>query len=134
LRDVIAFNEAHGETMLRYGQARMSAAEATSGALTEPVYLRARALDLVEKQADGIDRVLREHRLDALVSGGSSFSHVPTKAGYPSVTVPCGLSADGPLGLTFTGTAYSEPLLLKLAYAYEQATKLRRAPAFGEGG
>jgi amidase len=134
LRDVIAFNEAHGETMLRYGQARMLAAEATSGTLTDPAYLRARTLDLEQTQAGGIDRVLREHRLDALVSAGSSFSHIPAKAGYPSVTVPGGFSAEGPLGITFTGTAYSEPVLLKLAYAYEQATMLRRAPAFGERG
>lgn len=130
LKDVIEFNERNGEKMLRYGQARMLAAEAANGTLTDPAYLRARALDLEQTQADGIDRVLREHRLDALVSEGSSFSHIPAKAGYPSVTVPGGWNETEPVGVTFTGTAYSEGTLLKLAYAFEQATKHRRPPIF----
>ncbi|PAF20025.1 hypothetical protein CHH61_23235, partial [Shouchella clausii] len=54
------------------------------------------------------------------------------KAGYPSITVPAGYTPEGePVGITFTGLAYSEPLLIKLAYAFEQATRHRKAPELG---
>ncbi|MDQ0791506.1 amidase [Streptomyces sp. B3I8] len=97
-------------------------------------------------RAEGIDSVLREHRLDALVmptsgppakidlirgdahSGGSSTP--AALAGYPAVSVPAGFAFGLPVGLTFMGTAWSEPTLLRLAYAYEQATRARRPPAY----
>lgn len=130
LRDVIACNERNGTAMLRYGQARMMAAEATSGRLTDPAYVQARMADLRQSREEGIDRVLAEYKLDAILSAGSSFCHIPAMAGYPSVTVPCGVSEQGPVGVTFTGTAYSEASLLNYAYAYEQASQLRMPPSF----
>ena len=54
---------------------------------------------------------------------------IPAKAGYPSITVPCGYTkANEPVGITFTGKAFSEPTLIKIAYAFEQATKIRKPP------
>lgn len=133
LRDVIEFNERYGQRMLRYGQARMLEAEATSGRLTAPAYIHTRLTDLRQSREEGIDRVLSEYKLDAILSAGSSFSHIPAMAGYPSVIVPCGVSEEGPVGVTFTGSAYSEASLLRYAYAYEQASQLRVAPNAREG-
>ncbi len=101
-----------------------------------------RANDVRLAGAEGADAVLQRHDLDALVFAGSRGSSFLAKAGYPSVTVPFGLVANGagfpdgfvpkpaPLGVTFGGTACSEPRLLALAYAFEQASKRRRPPEF----
>ena len=90
--------------------------------------------------AEGADAVMRQHQLDALIFPGSRGSSFLAKAGYPSVNVPFGLVANGsgfpagftpkpaPIGVSFSGTACSEPRLLELAYAFEQATKRRRPP------
>ena len=80
-------------------------------------------------RADGIDQVMKRERLDALVFPGWSGAAIGAKAGYPSVIVPAGYTAEGtPIGLTFLGRAWSEPTLLRLAHAFETATSLRRAP------
>jgi amidase len=97
-------------------------------------------------RAEGIDAVLRRHRLDALVmpttgppakidlirgdtyGGGSSTP--AALAGYPAVSVPAGFAFGLPVGVTFMGTAWSEPVLLLLAYAYERASRVRRVPAY----
>ncbi|WP_373465025.1 amidase family protein [Streptomyces luteogriseus] len=97
-------------------------------------------------RAEGIDAVLRKHRLDALVmpttgppakidlirgdAHGGGSSTPAALAGYPAISVPAGFAFDLPVGLTFMGTAWSEPTLLRLAYAYEQASGVRRAPAY----
>ncbi len=130
LRELIVFNERHRRQMLRYGQTLLLAAEATSGCLTEPDYLRSRRNDLRWSREEGIDAVLSGMRLDALVFPSSYGSDIAARAGYPSVSVPCGYTAQGePVGLTFTGPAFSEATLLELAYAFEQHTKVRRPPA-----
>ncbi|MDF2630961.1 MAG: amidase [Symbiobacteriaceae bacterium] len=129
LADVIAFNSAHADAALKHGQAVLESAEATSGTLTEPEYINSRLQDIRLAGAEGIDAVLEREELDALVLPGSWGCWVAARAGYPSVCVPAGYMAGGlPLGLTFTGTAWSEGALIRLAYAFEQATKLRRAP------
>jgi amidase len=129
LKEVIEFNHNHGDSALKHGQTILIKSEETSGTLTEPAYIHSRIRDLHLSQTQGIDRVMEEYNLDALLFPANWGAGIPAKAGYPSVTVPGGYTSEGqPLGVTFTGKAYSEPTLIKLAYAYEQATKLRVAP------
>ncbi|MNM08253.1 Glutamyl-tRNA(Gln) amidotransferase subunit A [compost metagenome] len=131
LKDIIRFNDAHPMETLRYGQSTLLDAEyRTSGALTEPQYLRDRALDLKLCKEEGIDAVMREHRLDALLFPADFGSRISARAGYPSVIVPAGYTSENePLGVTFCGPAYSEPTLIRLAYAYERHSRARRAPS-----
>lgn len=129
LKDVINFNDKDPEKMLRHGQTILIDSEKTSGTLTEAEYLEQRAKDLRLSREEGIDAVMAEHQLDALLFPNNIGAAMPAKAGYPSITVPAGYSPDGcPFGITFTAGAYSEPTLIKLAYAYEQATKHRVPP------
>jgi amidase len=128
IRDLIRFNEARPHEMLRYGQVLLLAAQSTNGLRTE-TYRRSRAEDLRLSRTDGIDRVMARERLDALVFPGWSGAALGAKAGYPSVIVPAGYTAEGtPIGLTFLGRAWSEPTLLRLAHAFERATRRRRPP------
>ncbi|MBM7660441.1 amidase [Bacillus mesophilus] len=129
LADVIRFNEENAEQTLKYGQKIMLEAEQTSGTLTEPEYLTSLEQDQYLSTEQGIDAALEEHDLDAIVFPNNFGAGIPAKAGYPSVTVPAGYSSDnGPVGITFTGTAFSEPALIQMAYAFEQKTKLRVPP------
>jgi amidase len=146
LADVIAFNERYAARELRYfGQEHLIAA-AAKGSLQDQAYRDALANDRRYAAAEGIDQVLREHRLDALVAPtggpawltdfihgdhyGASFSSPAAVAGYPHVTVPAGYVRGLPVGLSFVGPAWSEAALIGMAYAYEQATRHRRAPTF----
>nr|WP_249745594.1 amidase family protein [Mesobacillus boroniphilus] len=128
LSDLIAFNDEHGEKMLKYGQEVLLESEATSGTLTEPEYLEELEYNLYMAREQGIDYALKEYGADAVLFPMDG-STIGSKAGYPSVTVPTAFTEAGePVGITFTGTAFSEPLLIRLAYAYEQATRVRQAP------
>lgn len=132
LSDVIKFNDKNGEKCLKYGQSILIEAEETSGALTEMAYISALEKDIYFSGEQGIDYVMQEHNLDAIVFPNNYGAGIPAKAGYPSITVPAGYTPEGePVGITFTGLAYSEPLLIKLAYAFEQATRHRKAPELG---
>jgi amidase len=118
----------------------------SKGPLTEKAYRDALAACRLLARAEGIDAVMDKHRLDALVAPtegpgcltdlivGDRFlcssSTAAAVAGYPSVTVPAGFVFGLPVGLSFFGRAWSEPTLLKLAYAFEQATKHRKPPRF----
>jgi amidase len=146
LAEVVAFNEAHHETVMPYfGQERMLAALA-KGPLTEPAYLDALAANHRLARTEGIDATLAKHDLDAIVApsgapaclidwirgdqssrGSSSPAAV---AGYPNITVPAGYVFGLPVGLSFYAGAYQEPTLLRLAYAFEQATRVRQPPGF----
>jgi amidase len=136
MADVIAFNDAHADRALRFGQDLFLAAEATRGDLSEPKYRSARAMDLRSAAMLGLDAYMEAHRLDAVLFPGRAGASIAAKAGYPSVQVPAGFIAgfngkdtpDYPLGATFTGRAWSEPTLLRLAYAFEQASQARRPP------
>jgi amidase len=146
LADVIAFNEQHREQEMPYfGQETFVRAQG-KGSLADPAYRRALASCRTLSRDQGLDRVLRAQRLDALVAptggpawvtdlvngdhfGGGS-STLSAVAGYPAITVPAGHVFGLPVGLTLMGAAWSEGTLIKLAYAYEQATKVRRAPEF----
>ena len=146
LADVIAFNESHREREMPYfGQDLMIKAQA-KGPLSSKEYLAALEKDHRLSRTEGIDAVMSKHRLDALVAptagpawctdlidgdhdpGGSSTP--AAVAGYPNINVPAGYAFGLPVGISFFGAANSEALLIKLAYAFEQATRHRRAPKF----
>lgn len=129
LRELIRFNEARPREMLRFGQLRLLAAQSTSG-LRAATYAVSRAEDIRLARTEGIDPVMERERLDALVFPGRAGAAIGAKAGYPSVIVPAGYTAEGaPVGLTFLGRAWSEPTLIRLAYAFERGTQHRRPPA-----
>lgn len=146
LEDVIAWNRQHaGKELALFDQDLMETAAAMGGPGT-PAYIRARSDARRLAGPEGIDAVLREQKLDALVapttgvawpirpgSGddfpGESYSAAAV-AGYPSLTVPMAHVNGLPLGLLFMGTAWSEPRLIELGYAYEQRTRARRPPRF----
>ena len=136
MADIIAFNQANAEKALRFGQDLFLAAQDTRGDLTEPEYRSARAMDLKTARERGLDAYMSQHKLDAVIFPGAAGASIGAKAGYPSVQVPAGFVAgidgkdtpDFPLGLTFTGRAWTEAKLLRLAYAFEQAADSRRPP------
>ncbi len=144
LKDVIEFNDQNRETVMPYfGQDIMIKAQ-EKGPLTSKEYLEALETNLRLSQKEGIDATLKEHKLDAIVapSGGPAWmtdlvngdhhsggsSSPAAVAGYPSITVPAGYVFGLPVGISFFAGAYSEPMLIKLAYAFEQATRVRKPP------
>ena len=148
LKDVIAFNDAHKDQEMPYfGQEIMTMAE-KKGPLTSAAYTAALARNRQMARALGIDATMTKYKLDALVAptsgpaglidlvngdsggGGASPSTVTSVAGYPNITVPDGSIRGLPVGMSFFGRAWSEATLIKLAYAYEQATKHRKPPTF----
>ncbi|MFD0689622.1 amidase [Actinomadura fibrosa] len=145
LAGLIAFNRAHADRELRY--VRQDGLEAVRDLdYGEREYRDALAANHRLSRAEGIDAVLRRHRLDALVmpttgppakidlirgdTYGGGASTPAALAGYPAISVPAGFAFGLPVGLTFMGTAWSEPTLLRLAYAYEQASRVRRPPTY----
>ncbi len=146
LADLIAFNERErGREMPYFGQEIFTMAQ-EKGSLTDDAYVEALARCRRLSRREGLDAVFTQHRLDAIVAptgsppwtidlvNGDHFlgaSSTPAAvAGYPSVSVPAGYHFGLPVGITFIGRAWGEATLLKLAYAYEQATKVRRPPRF----
>lgn len=133
MRHIVEYNERHGAVAIPYGQDLLLAADASAGDWSEPEYHADRARDIRLSRAEGIDRALAMHRLDAIVVPMDHASKLTGKAGYPAVTVPCGYIEEGPgkgapVGLTFIGAAWSEPKLIGLAHAFEQCVAARRAP------
>ena len=146
LADAIAFNSANAGTELKFfGQEIFEAAESTDG-FSDPAYQQALANDHLRGRTNGIDAVLAQYNLDAVIapSGGPGWTTdllngdhfvfgsttVCAIAGYPIVNVPMGNYFGMPVGISFMGTAFSEPKLIKLAYGFEQATKARIVPKF----
>ena len=136
MADIVAFNAANADRALRFGQDIFLASEASEGGLEAIEYIAARRMDIRATRTLGIDAYMDEHKLDAILFPGRNGAGIAAKAGYPSVQVPAGMIAgvgvtqtpEYPFGATFTGRAWSEPVLLRLAYAFEQATKARRMP------
>ncbi|HZR20015.1 MAG TPA: amidase [Verrucomicrobiae bacterium] len=146
LKDIIRFNEEHRQQELQwFGQEELVKSEA-KGPLTEQAYLDAVATCRRVARVEGIDAVMTQHHLDAIIAPTSGPAHVTDPvlgdhgvgdsttpaavAGYPSITVPAGQVHGLPVGLSFFAEAWSEPKLLRIAYAFEQATKARRPPLF----
>lgn len=146
LADLIRFNEEHRDREMRwFGQEQFLAA-AKKGPLSSPEYRKALANNHEMARTRGIDATLAKHRVDALIAPtggpawttdlvngdhfGGGYSSASAVAGYPHVTVPAGFVDGLPVGLSFFAGAWSEPTLVRLAYAFEQATKARRAPKF----
>jgi amidase len=146
LKNLIDFNKAIAELEMPYFQQEIFELAEAKGPLTDQAYLDALATNQRVGGRDGLDAVLDAHRLDALVAPtgqpawpidlltGDHFlgasSSPAAVAGYPLVTVPAGDDHGMPIGITFMGRAYSEPTLIRLAYAFEQATRARRPPQY----
>ena len=145
LEDVIAYNYMHeGEAMPFFKMEILELSQARAG-LGEEAYLTAKRL-IQSASREGIDRVMHEHRLDAilaptggpawctdLINGdhyGSGSSTPAAWAGYPNITVPAGFVEGLPVGMSFFGRAWSEGELISIAYAFEQMTKARRPAEF----
>jgi amidase len=148
LADLIAFNEREkAREMPHFGQELFLRAEAKGG-LDSKEYLDALANNHRYSRAEGIDQALAEHKLDALVAPtggvpwltdfyagdneGESFTRPAAVAGYPHVTVPAGFVHGLPCGMSFVGAAWSEAKLIRIASAYEHATRRRRAPTYAK--
>jgi amidase len=146
LGELIGFNRTHADDEMRFfGQEHFEQAE-VKGPLTDPAYTEALAICRRLSRDEGLDAVLTEHRLDAIVAptGGPAWltDHLngdhyvggnttpAAVAGYPSVTVPMGFASELPIGISFIGCAWSEPALIDLAFAFEHATGHRRPPRF----
>ena len=148
LADLIAFNTANADKeMPHFGQEIFEMA-AAKGPLTDQAYLDAIAKSRRMSREEGIDAVMDEYQLDALIAptGGPAWpvnyetgdkftggsSRPAAMAGYPLLTVPAGFVGPLPVGITFMGRAYSEATLIRLGYALEQLIQARRAPEFRE--
>jgi amidase len=146
LADLIVFNEQHRQTVMPYfGQELFLKAE-KKGPLTSRDHLAALGSARRRAREEGIDKVLHEHQLDGIVapSGGPAWltdlvngdpagggsSSPAAVAGYPNVTVPAGFVHGLPVGISFIGGAWQEGTLIRLAYAFEQATRFRRPPRY----
>ena len=145
LGELIEFNTTHADTVMPIFGQEIFLAAADKGPLSEQAYLDALATSK-RIARDGVDGALRENDLDALLAptngpawmtdhvNGDSFhissSSYAAVAGYPNVTVPAGYVAGLPVGLSFIGTANSDKELIEIAYSFEQATSVRRPPAY----
>jgi amidase len=145
--DVIAFNEKHRDREMPYFGQDLLVKLNAKGPLTNYEYLEALAKNRRLTRTEGIDMVMEKNRLDAIVAPtigpacvtdlangdhwlGGDITSVAAIAGYPHITVPMGFVFGLPIGLSFIGKAWSEPMILRIAYAFERATKARRPPRF----
>ena len=146
LSDVIAFNREHETEVMPFFQQEILEMAESKGDLQSAEYVEARKRSLEGAREEGIDRVMDELRLDVIVaptggpawvtdlmhgdrnSGGSASP--AARAGYPNITLPMGAVYGLPVGVSFFGKAWSEPVLLKIAYAYEQVSSKRTAPTY----
>jgi amidase len=146
LQEIIAFNDRNKEKEMPYFGQDVFLKAQEKGPLTEKEYLDALDANHKLSRSGGIDELMDKFNLDAIVaptgspawltdlvdgdhSGGGS-SNAAAVAGYPDITVPAGMVFGLPVGISFFGRAWSEPTLLKIAYAFEQATKARKPPQF----
>ncbi len=146
LADVIAFNEANGPREMTYFGQEVFLRAQKKGPLTDEAYRKALQKMQAAARAKGIDAAMDKDKLDALVGTTESPAWpidlidgdhylgnpatLPAVAGYPHITVPAGFVFGLPVGVSFIGRAWSEGTLIRLAYAYEQASKMRRPPTF----
>jgi amidase len=145
LKELIEFNKTDSVELRYFDQKLLEMAEKKAN-LESPDYKKALALMLKATREEGIDKVMKDNKLDAImaptgspawktdlllgdhfIGGSSSLAAI---SGYPAITVPMGFVDDLPVGVTFFGRAWNEPLLLEIAYSYEQGTKYRKAPKY----
>ncbi len=145
VEELIAFNKADSVELQHFNQRYLEMAQ-EKGGLNATEYTEALVNLMKGSREEGIDKVMDQHNLDAIVAptggpawktdlvNGDSFqvgsSSPAAQAGYPSITVPMGYVGELPVGISFFGRAWSEPVLLEVAYGYEQGTKHRKAPKF----
>lgn len=145
LNDLIAFNKSDSVELKYFDQKLLEMAE-KKGSLESEDYKKALSLMLKATREEGIDKVMNDNKLDAIIAptgspawktdlllgdhfvGGSSS--LAAISGYPAITVPMGFIDNMPVGITFFGKAWSEPALIEIAYGYEQFTKHRKAPMY----
>lgn len=148
LDEVIAFNKADSLELRYFNQNLLEQAN-KKGDLNTKEYKKALANLLKGSRKDGIDKVMEKNKLDAIIAStgspawktdlinGDSYqfgtSSPAAQAGYPNITVPMGFVDELPVGISFFGRAWSEPILLEIAYSYEMGTKHRKAPSFLKG-
>ena len=146
LKELIAFNESKAEFEMPYFTQDIFEKAEAKGPLTDPKYIQALRKNHLLTRTQGIDFIMKKLRLDALMAptGGppwptdwlngdhftGGYSSASAVAGYPHITVPMGYVYGLPVGISFFGGAYSEPTLIKIAYAFEQETKARLPPPF----
>jgi amidase len=144
LEKLIAFNREHRAEEMPWFEQEVFEESQKRGPLTDMPYRKALAANLRLARAEGIDEVIRVHSVDAIVAPTAGpawmIDHVTgdhdtggcsspaAVAGYPHITVPAGFIHGLPIGISFFGAAWNEPVLLRIAYAFEQATKARKAP------
>jgi amidase len=145
LSDLIAFDNAHKAQEMRYFGQEIFLASQAEGPESDPAYIKARH-DATSIARNAINSTMRKYHLDTVIAptnspawttdliNGDHFlvgsSSPAAISGYPSITVPAGYSFHLPVGVSLIGTKWSEPKLISLAYAWEQATHIRRAPQF----
>lgn len=148
LADLIEFNEKNSEREMPWFEQEIFIKAEDKGDLSTPEYLDALEKTRRLSREEGIDATISKHNLDAIVAPTGGPAHITdwingdhfrggssspaAQAGYPNITVPCGFIHGLPVGISFFSTAYSEPTLISIAYAYEQTTKHRKAPKFPE--
>ncbi|XP_044488597.1 probable amidase At4g34880 [Mangifera indica] len=130
LKEVIAFNKKFSklENTKEYGQSLLEAAQATNGADDK---LKAALLNLKKLSRDGFEKLMKEEKLDAVITPDVYIARILAIGGFPGITVPAGYGNNGfPFGIYFGGLKGSEPTLIEIAYGFEQATKIRKPPSF----
>lgn len=145
LEELIRFNDERADDELKHFGQELFLKAQEKGPLSDAAYLKAKEASFRTSGPEGIDAAIRDHGLDALVmptrglpwpinyetgdqSSGPGSSGPPARAGSPAITVPAGFVGGLPIGLSFVGGAFSEPTLIRLAYAFEQATSHRKPP------
>ena len=129
LQELIDYNKKNSEIALKYGQDKLEYRLTLSNTLRDSDYLLAKLEDLYYAQEHGIDAALDRYNLDAILFPSYIGSTISAKAGYPSIALPAGYLKNGkPFGVTFASGAFKEGILIKIGYAFEQASKSRRKP------
>ena len=144
MADLIAFNEAHADTVMPFFRQEHLERAQEKGDLSDKLYLAAVEQNRRLSREEGIDKALKTHSLDALIAPSTgpawtidkingdrylgSSSTLPAVSGYPNITVPMGFVHALPVGISFFASAYQEDVLLRLAFAFEQSAQARRPP------
>lgn len=129
LNELIEWNEQNIEQALKYGQDTLKYRSQLNNPLKTPEYIMESITDLHYSQNMGIDHALEKYGLDTILFPSYVGANISARAGYPTIAVPAGFQENGrAFGITFAGTAFSEPTLIRIAFAFEQKTKHRRMP------